>query len=655
MVFDNKNIEDISFINKIANNIRGLGLDMIDNANSGHPGLVLGAANIITNIYANMKIDQANSNWINRDRFILSAGHGSALLYATLFMAGYNLTLEDLKSFRKLDSVVPGHPEYGMTPGVDSTTGPLGEGIATAVGTAIGECYLRSLFGPDIINYNTYVLCGDGDLMEGISYEACSLAGKLGLNKLIVFYDSNGVTLDNKLDKTFNENIEQRFTSMNWNYILVSDSEDELAINNAIEKAKTSTKPTLIEVKTIIGKYSVNENTPKVHGSPLAKEDITSIKEKLGLRDIEFTVSQDAKDYFTNLIIEHNREAIEKWNNLYNSLDEETKNLLDKVINNKLPMEINNIVYEAPEDKLDATRNVSGKILNGIALENKLIIGGSADTSNSTKAKIINTLDFDNENISGRNINFGIRENAMAAIANGIALTGLTPFVSTFLAFSDYLKPGLRLSALMDLPVIYIFSHDSISVGEDGPTHEPIEQLISLRATPNIDVYRPADANEVIGSYKAILNNRKPAALILGRNKVRIEEDTSAKEVEKGAYIVKKEFNKLDATIIATGEEVELALDVYNVLIEKGYGIRIVSMPSIEVFERQDEEYKKEILGDNIFVIEAGSSYSWYKYTSKDHMFTIDTFGASGPRKDVLNKFGFTKEIISEKIENTIK
>ncbi len=657
MVFDNKSIEDVSAINRIANNIRGLGIDMINNANSGHPGIVLGAANIITNIYANMKIDPSNSNWINRDRFILSAGHGSALLYATLFMAGYNITLDDLKNFRSLDSIVPGHPEYGVTPGVDSTTGPLGEGIATSVGTAIGECYLRSLFGEELINYYTYVLCGDGDLMEGISYEACSLAGKLGLNKLIVFYDSNGITLDNKLDKTFNENIEQRFTSMNWNYILVNDSEDELAINSALEKAKTSNKPTIIEVKTIIGKYSVNENTPKVHGSPLAKEDITSIKEKLGLRDIEFTVSQDAKDYFSNLIIENNRESIDKWNNLYNSLDEETKTLLDKVISNKLPMEINNIVYEAPEDKLDATRNVSGKILNGIALENKLIIGGSADTSNSTKAKIVNTLDFDSENISGRNINFGIRENAMAAIANGIALTGLTPFVSTFLAFSDYLKPGLRLSALMDLPVIYIFSHDSISVGEDGPTHEPIEQLVSLRATPNIDVYRPGDANEVIGAYKAILTNRKPAALILGRNKVRIEEETSAKDVEKGAYIVKKEFNNLDATIIATGEELELALDVYDFLIEKGYSIRVVSMPSIEVFERQDEAYKNEILGDKdkTFVIEASSSYSWYKYANKDHMFTIDTFGASGPRKDVLNKFGFTKENISLKIENLIK
>ena len=658
MVFDNKNNEDISLINKIANNIRGLGIDMIDNASSGHPGIVLGAANIITNLYANhLKVDLNNSNWVNRDRFIMSAGHGSALLYATLFMAGYDLSLEDLKTFRKLDSVVPGHPEYGLTSGVDATTGPLGEGLATSVGVAIGESYLRSLFSDKVIDYYTYVLCGDGDLMEGISYEACSLAGKLGLNKLIVLYDSNGVTLDNKLDKSFNENIEGRFTSMNWNYLLVNDSEDELALNNAINKAKESSKPTIIEVKTTIGKYSANEGTPKVHGAPLSKEDVTSVKEKLGLRDIPFTVSLDAKDYFNNLIVERNREKIDSWNEVYNSLDEENKALLDRVINYKNSMDINNIIYEAPENGMDSTRSVSGKVLNNIALENKLIIGGSADTASSTKSKINNTLDFDSENIGGRNINFGIRENAMAAVCNGLALCGLTPFASTFLAFSDFLKPGIRLSCLMDLPVLYIFSHDSISVGEDGPTHEPIEQLVSLRATPNLDVYRPGDANEVIGSYRNILMNRKPAALILGRNNVRIEDSTNAKEVEKGAYIVKQEFDKLDAIIIATGEELELALDAYELLIEKGYGVRVVSMPSIEVFERQDKSYQEEVLSDKskTFVVEASSSYSWYKYADSDHMFTIDTFGASGSRKDVLNKFGFTKENIAQEIENLIK
>ena len=654
---NNKN-EDISTVNRIANNIRALGIDMIDNANSGHPGIVLGAANIITNLYANhMKVDPNNDKWINRDRFIMSAGHGSALLYATLFMSGYNITLEDLKEFRKLDSITPGHPEYGRTPGVDATTGPLGEGIATSVGIAIGEEYLRSYFGESLINYNTYVLVGDGDLQEGISYEACSLAGTLGLNKLIVLYDSNGVTLDNKLSSSFNENIEERFLSMNWNYLKVNDSEDEIELNNAIDKAKASDKPTLIEVKTIIGKYSEFEGTPKVHGSPLKKEDITKIKEKLGLRDIPFAVSLDAKDELNKMIVNRSEEAINSWNNLYNALKEETKKDLDTIINYKEKVDINNIICDFEEEN-DSTRNVSGKVLNSIALENPFIIGGSADTSSSTKSKINDTLDFSSKTPSGRNINFGIRENSMASIANGIALTGLTSFASTFLSFSDFAKPGIRLAAMMDLPVIYIFSHDSISVGEDGPTHQPIEQLVSLRSIPNLDVYRPGDANEVIGSYKAILLNRNPAALILGRNKVRIEDSTSAKDVIKGAYIVKKEFNKLDGIIIASGEELELAIDVYDSLLEKGYNIRVVSMACMEAFERESEEYRNEILPKDVktFVIEASSPYSWYKYVQDEEcMFTMNTFGASGNRKDVLNKFGFTKENISSKIETILK
>ena len=654
---NNKN-EDLSTINKIADNIRALGIDMIDNANSGHPGIVLGAANILTNLYANhMKIDPSNDKWINRDRFVMSAGHGSALLYATLFMSGYNLSLEDLKAFRKIDSITPGHPEYGRTPGIDATTGPLGEGIATSVGIAIGEEYLRSHFGPSLINFHTYVLVGDGDLQEGISYEACSLAGTLGLKKLIVLYDSNGVTLDNKLSASFNENIEERFTSMNWNYLRVVDSEDEIELNNAIDKAKESDKPTIIEVKTTIGKYSEFEGTPKVHGSPLKKDDISKIKEKLGLRDIPFAVSLDAKDDLSKMITNRNSEEIKSWNNIYEALNETNKTEIDKIINSKEKVDINNIILDFEEES-DSTRNVSGKVLNSIALENPFLIGGSADTASSTKSKINNTLDFSSNTPSGRNINFGIRENAMASIANGIALTGITSFASTFLSFSDFAKPGIRLAAMMDLPVIYIFSHDSISVGEDGPTHEPIEQLVSLRSIPNLDVYRPGDANEVIGSYKAILLNRKPAALILGRNKVRIEDSTSAKDVIKGSYIVKKEFNELDGVIIATGEELELAIDVYNSLLEKGYNIRVVSMPCIEVFERESEEYKNEILPKNVktFVIEASSSYSWYKYVNDPEcMFTIDTFGASGSRKDVLNKFGFTKENISSKIENILK
>ena len=654
--------EDNNDLKKIIDNIRALGIDMIDNAKSGHPGIVLGAAPIIATLYANhINIDIKNDKWINRDRFVMSAGHGSALLYATLFMSGFDIPFDELEKFRQLDSILPGHPEINITKGVDVSTGPLGEGIATSVGLAIGECYLRQHFSKEIIDYYTYVLCGDGDLMEGISYEACSLAGLLGLNKLIVLYDSNDVTLDGALKTSFNENIKQRFEAMNWNYLLVSDGENTQLIDEAITKAKNGTlpnKPTIIEIKTVIGKYSKNEGTSLVHGSPLEKNDIIAIKKKLGLRETAFTISLESKDAFNNMIVSRTQDKINLWNEKINTLSVDLTNDFNTLINNKLPIKLKDIYYNFPDDGKDATRNVSGKVINSIAENYPFFIGGSADVSKSTTARINNTLDFSAITPGGKNINFGIRENAMAAIANGLALSNLTPFVSTFFSFSDYLKPGLRMTALMDLPVIYVFTHDSISVGEDGPTHQPVEQLASLRAIPNFDTYRPADANEVIGTYKAILELRKPAAIVLGRNKVRIEDSTSSAEVINGAYIVKKEIKKLEAIIIATGEEVELAINIYNNLLEKGYGIRIVSMPSMSRFEKQEEKYKREILPDNTltFVIEASSSESWYKYVkNSDCLFTIDNFGSSGKREDVLRKYGFTIDKIQSKIENMIK
>ena len=654
--------EDNNDLKKIIDNIRALGIDMIDNAKSGHPGIVLGAAPIIATLYANhINIDIKNDKWINRDRFVMSAGHGSALLYATLFMSGFDIPFDELEKFRQLDSTLPGHPEINITKGVDVSTGPLGEGIATSVGLAIGECYLRQHFSKEIIDYYTYVLCGDGDLMEGISYEACSLAGLLGLNKLIVLYDSNDVTLDGALKTSFNENIKQRFEAMNWNYLLVSDGENTQLIDEAITKAKNGTlpnKPTIIEIKTVIGKYSKNEGTSLVHGSPLEKNDIIAIKKKLGLRETAFTISLESKDAFNNMIVSRTQDKINLWNEKINTLSVDLTNDFNTLINNKLPIKLKDIYYNFPDDGKDATRNVSGKVINSIAENYPFFIGGSADVSKSTTARINNTLDFSAITPGGKNINFGIRENAMAAIANGLALSNLTPFVSTFFSFSDYLKPGLRMTALMDLPVIYVFTHDSISVGEDGPTHQPVEQLASLRAIPNFDTYRPADANEVIGTYKAILELRKPAAIVLGRNKVRIEDSTSSAEVINGAYIVKKEIKKLEAIIIATGEEVELAINIYNNLLEKGYGIRIVSMPSMSRFEKQEEKYKREILPDNTltFVIEASSSESWYKYVkNSDCLFTIDNFGSSGKREDVLRKYGFTIDKIQAKIESMIK
>lgn len=654
-----ENIEEYDDIWKIVDNIRALGIDMISEANSGHPGIVLGAAPIITTLYANhIKVNQEDDKWINRDRFVMSCGHGSALLYATLFMSGFDLPFEELKKFRKLDSITPGHPEYSVTKGVDISTGPLGQGIASSVGMAISERFLRNYFGEDIINYYTYVLCGDGDLMEGMSYEAASLAGHLNLNKLIVLYDSNGVTLDGNLDTSFNENIKMRFEAMNWNYILVDDGEDTLKIDKAIEEAKKSiSKPTIIEVKTVIGRYSKNEGTCLVHGSPLDSDDINYIKQKLGLREIPFAISQDTKEKMSSKIHERNKDLIKKWNSKVEGLNQELKDKLELLINNKKPIKLLDVDYIAPQDSMDSTRNVSGKILNSIAKNYPFLIGGSADVSKSSKARLGDTENNSFLTPLGRNINFGIRENAMAAIGNGIALSNLTPFVSTFFSFSDYLKPSLRLSALMDLPVIYVFSHDSISVGEDGPTHQPVEQLVSLRATPNFDTYRPSDANETIGAYKAILELRKPAAIILGRNKVKIQEHTSSSMVINGAYVVEKERNNLEGIIITSGEELDLTMKVYDLLIEKGYGIRIVSMPSMSRFEKMSEEYQNEVLpkGVKTFVIERSASLSWYKYVNdKNRMFTIDSFGASGNKDDVDKKYGFDVNLIEEKIEKKL-
>ena len=650
-------VED-NHLNKIIENIRAIGIDMINEAKSGHPGIVLGAAPIIATLYNNhIKVDQSNDKWLNRDRFIMSAGHGSALLYSTLFMAGFDIPYEELRRFRKLDSLTPGHPEYGVTKGVDISTGPLGQGIATSVGFAISERFLRSYFGENIFNYYTYVLCGDGDLMEGMSYEAASLAGRLQLNKLIVLYDSNNVTLDGGLNNSFNEDIKTRFESMNWNYFLVDDGEDTNKIDESINLAKQSIdKPSIIEIKTIIGKFSKNEGTCKVHGSPLDAEDLSLVKQKLNVRDTPFAISLEAKDSMKNNIVNRNMQSIIDWKENIKLLSEDKKKDLDLLINNYDPIKILEIDYAYPEDGKDSTRNVSGKVINSIAKHYPFLIGGSADVSKSSMAKIIETEDNTLETPLGRNINFGIRENAMAAIANGIALSNMTPFVSTFFSFSDYLKPTLRMSALMNLPVIYVFSHDSISVGEDGPTHQPIEQLASLRALPNFDTYRPSDANETIGSYKAILELRKPAAIVLGRNKVKIEENTKSSEVIKGAYIVEKEINNLDAIIITSGEELELTMNVYHSLIEKGYGIRIVSMPSMSRFNAQSKEYQEEILpkGIKTFVIERSASLSWYKYTTEEYMFTIDEFGKSGNAKELDQYFGFDKETIIEKIERKL-
>lgn len=648
--------------NKIVDNIRSLGIDMIDQAKSGHPGIVLGAAPIIYTLYGrHLNINPKEPNWINRDRFVLSAGHGSALLYATLFMAGYNLTLEDLKHFRQLGSITPGHPEYNVTPGVDMSTGPLGQGLASAVGMAIAEKYLGTHFNSKnkVINYYTYVLCSDGDLMEGISYEAASLAGHLKLNKLIVLYDSNSVSLDGPTNITFTENVQARFIAMNWNTIIVSDGNNINEISKALDKAKISDKPTLIEVKTTIGKYSKYQGTNKVHGSPLEEEDLQNIKKTLNIRDVPFSVSNDAISALQTKIIDRYELLHKEWMNAFNSLDKNLQEELVSIINKETDIPLKELEFDLPETDHEATRVTGGKILNAIAKVTPFLMGGSADLASSTKTKLINETDFASTNYSGRNINFGVREHAMGAILNGLALSGIRPFGSTFLAFADYLKPAIRLGALMNLPVIYIFTHDSISVGEDGPTHQPVEQLTMLRSIPNLEVFRPADANEVIGTYKAIMAKKSgPSAIILGRNDIPILENTKVKEIKNGAYIVKDEITKLTAIIIASGEEVALALDIAQSLGEKGYGIRVVSMPSIERYETTKEEYQELILPATIkkFVIEKGTSHPWYKYVyNENYLFNINTFGASGTYTDLNNQYGYDKKVIEEKIEKLIK
>lgn len=644
---------------KIIGEIKSLGLDMIEEAGSGHPGIVLGAAPILYTLYLNhLRFDASNPNFYNRDRFIMSAGHGSSLLYSILYFAGYDLSLDDLKAFRRLNSKTPGHPEYKKTPGVEMTTGPLGQGFATAVGYAIAEKHTEALINKKekVIDYNIYCLCGDGDLMEGVSYEAASLAGSLKLDNLIVLYDSNKITMDGKIDNVFDEDITKRFESMNWTVLTTSDEPQD--IDDAIIKAKEADKPTIIQVATTIGKDSSLAGSNKSHSGCFDKEEISKIKTTLGVRDIPFTISNEAVEEFRSYIKERNKDLVTNFDDIKEMLDEEEMSILNKLINPDKSIKLTTLDYTKPDDNEELLRISAKKVLNSYSLISPLIIGGNADTSSSTKIYLNELTPFTKDNYIGRNINFGVREHAMASIANGLALAGYRPFVSTFLSFSDYLKPALRLTALMDLPVTYIFTHDSVSIGQDGPTHQPVEQLVSLRAIPNMEVFRPADSNEVIGSFKTIYENNSPSSLIIGRGSIKILESTSISATSKGGYIVHNEERKLDGVIIATGEEVTLALEVMQLLKEKGYDLRVVSMPSIERYNSLTKEEKEELLplGVKKFVIEKGSSYSWYSFVYKDsYLFTLDKFGASGKTEEVNSFYGFTKEEISLKIEALLK
>ena len=649
---------------KIINQIRALGIDMINEAGTGHPGITLGAAPILYSLYAkHIRINPMNPNYYNRDRFIMSAGHGSALLYATLYMAGFDLEIDDLKSFRKINSKTPGHPELGVTPGVDMTTGPLGQGIATAVGFAMAEAKLREKYNKhskNLIDFNTYVLCSDGDLMEGVSYEALSLAGLNKLNKLIILYDSNDITLDGSKDLSFKEDIQMRFEAIGFNYIKVLDGEDYNAISKAIEDAKKSTdKPTIIEVKTTIGKYSAYEGTNKIHGAKLSEEDTTNIKEKLKVRDITFNVSSDTIEDFQYLINERCQNVEEKFNKKVENLPEDIKSELQFLMGNDKAIPFKELQYNEPEDSIESPRNTSSKILNSIVKDNPYMLGGSADLFASNKTYIEDGGDYSSKNYLGTNIYFGVREHAMGSILNGLALCGFRVYGSTFLAFSTYLFPAIRMAAMLNLPIIYIFTHDSISLGEDGTTHMPIEQLTQLRAIPNVEVYRPADANEVIGTYKTVLKKSKGVSVIcLSKTDLPILENAKANEIQNGAYILKNSNRKMDGIIISTGEEVHSALEVAKRLEIKGIDVRVVSMPCMEKYLAMNDDYKEKILpvGVRKIVIEAGISMPWNRIVFNDkYLITLDKFGLSGSREDVYKKFGFDVDSLEEKVENLLK
>ncbi len=646
---------------KIIENIRALGIDMIDEAQSGHPGIVLGAAPILYALYAHhLRFDPKNPTYFNRDRFVLSAGHGSALLYAVLAMAGYDLEMEDLKAFRQLGSKTPGHPEVGKTPGVEVSTGPLGQGVATAVGMAIAAKYQQAIFNQEkknFLDYKIYCLVGDGDLMEGVAYEALSLAGTLKLDNLILLYDSNHISLDGKTEMTFQENVHDRLIACGFDVFDVPNSEDIFALDKAIESAKASSQPAFIEVHTTIGKYSSLEGTNKVHGTPLSKSEITALKAKLHMRDIPFTISSEAIEDFQYQITNRCSNLVEEWNKKKEELSEPLKKELAFLENPDKSIKLTKFDYQPPESKEESLRETSAKVLSSICQKYTFVLNGSADLFASCKNYLQEQGDFGPNHYQGRNLWFGVREHAMAAVANGLALCGIRPIVSTYLAFSDYLRPALRMTALMNLPVLYLFTHDSISVGEDGPTHQAVEQLVSLRATPNLDVYRPGDANEIIGTYKTVFESNHPACIVLGRNRVPVLTGTNTASVEKGAYIVKQEERTLDGILIATGEELSLAEQVVENLFRKGYDLRLISMPCLERYAHLSEEEKEALLpvGVKKFVIEKASSYSWYQFVyDQKYLFTNDQFGASGNRQELDEAYHFTVTQIEEKIEKLL-
>jgi transketolase len=666
MIFLSHTIDELSI-----NTIRTLSIDSIEKANSGHPGMPMGAAPMAYSLWTKfMDHNPSNPEWFNRDRFVLSAGHGSMLLYSLLHLSGYGLTIEDLQQFRQWGSKTPGHPEYGHTVGVEATTGPLGQGIAMAVGMAMAERHLAAKYNRDqyeVINHFTYSICGDGDLMEGISSEAASLAGHLGLGRMIVLYDSNDISLDGDLHHSFSEDVKKRFEAYGWQVLYVEDGTDLVGIENAISEArKELNKPTLIEVKTVIGHGSPNKSGKSAsHGSPLGKEEILLTKEAYKWTfENDFHVPDEVRSHFEQLK-EEGQSKESKWNTLFAAYKEAYPELareLQLCIKGELP---ENWDKDMPDfEKAIATRSSSGKAINALAKNVPSIFGGSADLAGSNKTLLEGEVNFSRNDYSGRNIWFGVREFAMGAAMNGMALHGgVKVYGGTFFVFSDYVRPAIRLSALMGLPVTYVLTHDSVAVGEDGPTHEPVEQLAALRAMPNLNLIRPADGYESNAAWKLALESKdQPTALVLSRQDLPILKNTKENAYEgvrRGAYIVSPSEGEAEVLLLAAGSEVSLAVEAQGLLKNEGIQASVISMPSWQSFDKQDADYKESVLPKQVtkrFAIEMGSSLGWHKYVGLDgDTLTIDTFGASAPGEVIMQQYGFTAENVVNRVKKMLE
>lgn len=647
--------------------IRALSIDAIEKANSGHPGLPMGAAPMAYTLWTrHLNFNPQSKDFFNRDRFILSAGHGSALLYSLLHVSG-SLELEELKQFRQWGSKTPGHPEYRHTDGVEVTTGPLGQGFAMSVGMALAESHLAGKFNRDqfnIVDHYTYVLASDGDLMEGISHEAASFAGHNQLDKLIVLYDSNDISLDGDLDKSFSEDTKQRFEAYGWNYILVENGNDLDEIDNAITQAKSQQGPTIIEVKTIIGFGSPNKaGSNGVHGAPLGEEERALTFKEYGLDpEKRFNVPEDVYEIFKSTMLKRANENEEAWNNMLKNYSEAYPELAEEfklAMSGKLPNHYANALPEYDLNHSGASRADSGEIIQKLSEFVPSFFGGSADLAGSNKSNVKEAKDYNKDTPEGKNVWFGVREFAMGAAVNGMAAHGgLHPYAATFFVFSDYLKPALRLSSIMGLNSTFIFTHDSIAVGEDGPTHEPIEQLAGLRAIPNMNVIRPADGNETRVAWEVALESEQtPTSLVLTRQNLPtldVDKQTVENGVRKGAYIVFETEQQLEYLLLASGSEVNLAVEAAKELEQQGKGVRVISMPNWYAFEQQSSEYKESILPSDVtkrIAIEMASPLGWHKYVGiEGKVIGIDSFGASAPGDLVVEKYGFTKENILKQV-----